>query len=92
MRLKSDAGYTNIIVVVQEKLQQIFAKHLQDNLHTDGYAGYSALFEQGKVKGVGCWAHARCNFFKITKSTKRKGLAHEAVAQISQLYGIEKTG
>ena len=33
-------------------------------LLTDHYAGYKALYAQGKIKEAGCWAHARRKFFE----------------------------
>lgn len=59
-------------------------------LHCDAYSGYLPLFVTRPIIGVGCLAHIRRKFVDITKTVKTKGLAHEAVAMIAQLYKLEK--
>ena len=61
----------------------------QGFLQCDAYAGYDELFRRsnGTVIEVGCWAHARRKFVDAQKTSPRE--AHEAVARIKQLYGVE---
>ena len=60
-------------------------------IHTDGYAGYSALTENKQIELVGCLAHARRKFFDVTKATKKStGLAGAALKMIGKLYDIER--
>ncbi len=60
-------------------------------LHCDAYKGYLPLFVTRPILGVGCWAHVRRKFIDITKTVKTRGLAHEAVERIAQLYQLEKS-
>lgn len=63
----------------------------QGYLHCDGYAGYDALFTQGKLIGVGCWAHARRKFAAIAKSNKKNpGFAQEVLNRLQKVYHLEK--
>ena len=59
-------------------------------LHCDGYGAYDTYASDHSVQLVGCWMHARRRFIEITKVTKTKGLAHQAVAMIAKLYHIER--
>ena len=58
-------------------------------LQTDAFSGYNIFHEDNEVIQLGCWAHVRRKFFDIVKITKTKGLAHEAVERIAELYQIE---
>jgi len=63
-------------------------------LQTDGYAVYDTLFKLGilnptKVTHVGCWAHARREFWKAD-TVGQSEKAGEIIALIQQLYRIEK--
>lgn len=60
-------------------------------LHCDGFSAYDSYAIDHDVELVGCWMHARRRFAEIVKMTSSKGLAHEAVAMIANLYRIEKT-
>lgn len=62
----------------------------QGYLHCDGYVAYDTYASDHEVKLTGCWMHARRRFVEITKTTKKEGLAHQAVATIAKLYRIEK--
>ena len=69
------------------------AEHLQSFegvLQADAYAGYDALYANGKVVGAGCWAHVRRKFFEIDKA-QPEGFALEVLESIAMLYGIEKS-
>jgi len=60
-------------------------------LQADAYSGFDALYQSGRIVEVGCWAHARRKFVDIVKAAPQgaRGLAHEAVEWIGQLYAIE---
>jgi transposase len=58
-------------------------------LVTDDYAGYKALYANGKVLEAGCWAHARRKFHEAAK-LNHSAIAQEAVRRIAQLYVIEQ--
>ena len=54
-----------------------------DSFFTDHYA-------QAHVELLLCNAHARRNFEAITKTTKKKGLAHHAMSVYANIYQIER--
>ena len=60
-------------------------------LQADAYSGFDALYRSGRIVEVGCWAHARRKFFDIAQAAPKgtRGLAHEALEWIAQLYAIE---
>jgi transposase len=55
-------------------------------VQADGYAGYNLLYAAGATH-VGCWAHARRNYFEAKESDPAR--AHEALARIRGLYAVE---
>ena len=69
-------------------------------LQTDGYKGYAAFGEEPGVVHVGCWAHARRKFDEAlrgqkskkgkSKPTAKQSKARQALAQIRELYQIER--
>lgn len=68
-----------------------FLKDYQGYLQADAYSGYDALYRDGRIIEVGCFAHCRRKFFEIAKTQKTPGLAAGAVAWIAKLYRIEAT-
>ncbi|AKJ27092.1 mobile element protein [Caldimonas brevitalea] len=58
-------------------------------LQADRYAGFEALYEQGRVVEAACWAHARRKFFELHQATKSPQ-ALEALRRIGELYEIER--
>ena len=56
-------------------------------LQADAYSGYDALFEDGDVIEVGCWAHARRKFYEARTTDPRH--SHVALAYIRRLYIVE---
>ncbi len=56
-------------------------------LQSDAYAGYDGLHRRGLVK-VGCWAHARREFYEARTGDPER--AHAAIAWIGRLYGVER--
>ena len=70
-------------------------EHPQRHLHNfsgvvqaDGYAGYSKIYESGRVLEAACWAHVRRKFFDIAQ-TQQAPVAQEALSRIGELYAIE---
>jgi len=61
-----------------------FAGHLQ----TDGYVGYSSLFETRVDARIGCLAHVRRKFFEARRETEDS--AGTALAAIQRIYRIER--
>lgn len=66
---------------------QAHLKGFKGILHADGYAGFKAIFANGKVSEAACWAHVRRGFFE--EHEKGSPLATEALKRIAGLYGIE---
>jgi len=66
-----------------------FLRGFSGYLHTDAYSGYLPLVATGKVNIVACLAHIRRKFFALTQTIKTEGLAHQAMAYITELYAIE---
>ncbi len=67
-------------------------RHLEDFtgiLQADGYAGYSKIYDGGRVVEAACWAHARRRFVDLHELHKSP-VAAEALNRIGKLYGIEQ--
>jgi len=66
-----------------------FLKDFRGYLQTDAYASYEAvvLKSGGRIIPVGCWAHARREFFDARLNQPRE--AHQVLGLIAQLYDIE---
>lgn len=62
----------------------------QGYVQSDGLPVYETLEGQRGIVLVGCWAHARRDFFDAFKVSNEKGYAKEALEYIGQLYGIER--
>jgi hypothetical protein len=58
-------------------------------LQADAYAGYDALYTNGKVTEVACWAHARRKFTNAQSTDAVRPVA--ALAYIRRLYDVERT-
>ena len=58
-------------------------------LQADGYSGFTALYEQGRVREAACWAHARRKYYDVY-AMDRSPTAAEALARIGELYAIER--
>jgi transposase len=66
--------------------------HLHDFsgiLQADGYAGFSQIYESGRVLEAACWAHVRRKFVDLHELHKSP-VAAEALERIGALYAIEK--
>jgi len=56
-------------------------------LQTDAYGAYNELFRTGRVKHIGCFAHARRRFFEARKEAPKE--AGRVLRYIQGLYAIE---
>jgi len=66
--------------------------HLKDFvgiLQADGYAGFSKLYENGRVAEAACWAHVRRKFVDLHE-LHQSAIAGDALERIGALYAIEK--
>lgn len=70
----------------QQEFPKKFCAGFRGYLHADAYAGYQPLYDAGATH-VGCWMHARRNFFEAKESDAAR--AHEALARIRLLYTVE---
>jgi transposase len=57
-------------------------------LQVDGYAGYRALAEAGKVELAFCWSHVRRPFYEIAARGPAP-IASEALTRIAELHAVE---
>ncbi|MGH7121316.1 MAG: IS66 family transposase [Acetobacteraceae bacterium] len=67
-------------------------RHLQGFtgiLHADGYAGFSKIYDDGRVLEAACWAHVRRKFVELHE-LHRSPVAAEMLDRIGALYAIEK--
>ena len=58
-------------------------------LQADGYAGFGALYEDGRIVEAACMAHLRRKFYDIYQHD-RSPIAIEALRRIGLLYAIER--
>ena len=58
-------------------------------LQADGYAGFDAVYETGRIREAACWAHVRRKFYDLHLA-HRSPVAAEAMERIAALYAIEK--
>jgi transposase len=65
-------------------------KNYRGYLQTDAYTCYDSvvLKSKGRIVPVGCWAHARREFFDARANQPRE--AHYALSLIGQLYDVEE--
>jgi len=67
-------------------------RHLHDFtgiLQADGYAGFSKLYDGGRVLEAACWAHVRRKFVDLHE-LHQSPVAAQALDRIGELYGIER--
>jgi transposase len=75
-----------------------FLKDYHGYIQSDDFAGYDHLDQNPDIAHLGCWAHSRRKFIKVTQVRKKhrskranpKSLADEALDYIGQLYLVEK--
>jgi transposase len=68
-------------------------QHLKDFsgvLQADGFAGFNALYESGRIREAACWAHARRKFYELEQA-RPSPITGEALRRIGALYAIEET-
>lgn len=58
-------------------------------LQADGYAGFDAVYQTGRIQEAACWAHGRRKFYDLHVAHKSQ-VAAEARERIAALYAIEK--
>jgi transposase len=58
-------------------------------LQADGYAGFDAVYETGRIQEAACWAHVRRKFYDLHVAHKSL-VAAEAMERIAALYAVEK--
>ncbi|GAC1502796.1 MAG: IS66-like element ISEc8 family transposase [Vulcanimicrobiaceae bacterium] len=58
-------------------------------LQADGYAGFSKIYDGGRVLEAACWAHVRRKFVDLHELHK-SALAEQMLDRIAALYAIEK--
>ena len=58
-------------------------------LQADGYAGFDAMYETGRIQEAACWAHVRRKFYDLHVAHKSP-VAEEAMERIGALYAVEK--
>ena len=68
---------------------EAFLAPFRGDLHADAYPGYDALYATGRIREIGCWAHARRGFVEALTTDVRAALM---VALIQQLYQVERAG
>jgi len=67
-------------------------RHLQDFagiIQADGYAGYTKLYDGGRVLEAACWAHVRRKFVDLHE-LHRSPIAAQALERIGALYAVEQ--
>jgi transposase len=66
-----------------------FLEGFKGYLQTDGYAGYNAAVTMYELIHVGCFAHARREFYKAYDQKKKDSRAFKALSIIKKIYEIE---
>jgi transposase len=68
---------------------EAFLTSFAGDLQADAYTGYDALYATGRMREIGCWAHARRGFVEALTTDVR---AARTVALIQRLYDVEHAG
>jgi hypothetical protein len=66
---------------------ETFLAGFAGDLQADAYTGYDALYRTGRIRELGCWAHARRRFVEALPTEER---AAPMIALIQQLYQVER--
>lgn len=66
-------------------------KHFIGVLQADAFAGYNAIYRDGRGVEAGCWSHARRKLWDIhVKQNRLPGtLAHQGLVRIGELFKVE---
>ena len=67
---------------------EAFLGAFEGYLQADAYSGYDAIFAKGKIREVGCWAHARRKFYDARDTDATR--VHAVLGMIRELYAVEK--
>jgi hypothetical protein len=68
---------------------QQHVREFTGTLQADGYAGFSKIYDGGRVVEAACWAHVRRKFVDLHELHKSP-VAGEMLDRIGALYAIEK--
>jgi transposase len=68
---------------------EAFLASFAGDLQADAYTGYDALYATGRMREIGCWAHARRGFVEALPTDVRAALT---IALVKQLYDVERVG
>lgn len=66
---------------------EAFLAGFRGDLQADAYTGYDALYRTGRIRELGCWAHARRGFVEALPTDAR---AAPMITLIQQLYQVER--
>jgi hypothetical protein len=66
--------------------EQFLARFVGD-LQADAYTGYDGLYRTGRIRELGCWAHARRGFVEALPTDAR---AARMIELVQQLYQVER--
>jgi transposase len=66
---------------------ETFLAAFAGDLQADAYTGYDALYRSGRIREIGCWAHARRGFVEALSTDAR---AAPMLALIQELYQVER--
>ncbi|HKW00495.1 MAG TPA: IS66 family transposase [Vicinamibacterales bacterium] len=64
-----------------------FLADFAGDLQADAYTGYDALYRTGRIRELGCWAHARRGFVEALPTDAR---AARMLDLVQQLYQVER--
>ena len=67
---------------------EAFLARFAGDLQADAYKGYDALYRTGRIRELGCWAHARRRFVEALPTEAR---AAPMIQLIQDLYQVERT-
>jgi transposase len=68
---------------------QAHLSNFTGTLQADGYAGFDAVYETGRIQEAACWAHVRRKFYDLHVAHKSP-VAAEAIERVAALYAVEK--
>jgi len=72
----------------EEKWPERFFNGYRGYLQGDFYPGYENICADGKIKQLGCWAHARRRFYDAQTTDQERALV--ALTYIGKLYDVER--
>jgi hypothetical protein len=66
---------------------EAFLAAFAGDLQADAYTGYDGLYRTGRIRELGCWAHARRGFVEALSTDAR---AARMIELIQELYQVER--